>query len=202
MEEAASAPGEITIYLRRLSGGDRAAEAPLAEAVYSQIRSAAHSLLRGRENETLQATSLVNIVLLELLRLQSVEWHDRGHFFQTAARMLRRRFIDHIRAKRAAKRPSSATKTDLEDLMLPTEERFEEILDVHLALVDLAKLDPDLAELVEMVYFGGCPIKTAAEIRGVSTKTVSRHLELAEKWLQTRMSSPPSLEKAASSGRV
>ena len=88
-------------------------------------------------------------------------------------------------------------KTDLEDLMLPTDERFDEILDVHLALVDLAKFDPELADLVEMVYFGGCPIKTAAEIRGVATKTISRHLELAEKWLQTRMSCPPALEKAA-----
>ena len=199
MEHDASDPGEITIYLRRLSSGDRAAEAPLAEAVYSQMRSVAHGMLRGRENETLQATSLVNIVLLELLRIQSIVWQDRGHFFQTAARMLRRRFIDHIRAKRAGKRPSSAMKTDLEDLMLPTDERFNEILDVHLALVDLAKFDPELADLVEMVYFGGCPIKTAAEIRGVSTKTISRHLELAEKWLQTRMSCPPALEKAASS---
>jgi len=88
-------------------------------------------------------------------------------------------------------------KSQLEDLMLPTEERFDEILDIDQALHELAEFDPDLAELVELVYFGGCPLKTVAEMRGVTTKTVGRHLTLAEKWLKRRLSCPIELQKSA-----
>jgi RNA polymerase sigma factor (TIGR02999 family) len=193
-----NAPAQITVFLRRLSAGDSSAETPLADAVYSEIRATAKRLFDcGKNDTTLQATSLVNIVLLELVRLRSIEWQDREHFFRTAARLLRRRFIDHIRARRAAKRPQNVMKSQLEDLMLPTEERFDEILDIDQALLELAQFDPALAELVELVYFGGCPLKTVAEMRGVATKTVRRHLTLAEKWLKTRLSCPLELQKPA-----
>ena len=126
----------------------------------------------------MQATALTNEVLLELIRVRSVEWQDRSHFFRVAARMLRRRFIDYIRAQRAAKRPQKSERVDCEQLLLPTEDRFEEIIVVNEGLDQLADFDPPLAELVEMVYFGGIPICTIAEIRGVSEKTIDRHLDL------------------------
>lgn len=75
---------------------------------------------------------------------------------------------------------------EFEDLLLPTEDRFEEIILVNEGLEQLAALDPALAELVEMVYFGGIPIASIAEIRGVSEKTIGRHLELARRWLGVR----------------
>jgi RNA polymerase sigma factor (TIGR02999 family) len=200
MADADAGLDQITVYLKRLSAGDKSAETPLAEAVYSQMRTAARGIVGNASGYlTLQATSLVNIVLLELLRLRSVDWKDREHFFRTASRMLRRRFIDYIRARRAAKRPPSDARAEFEECLLPTEERFDEILDVNLGLDELAVFDPDLAELVEMVYFGGCPIGTVAEIRGVSPKTVSRHLDLAQSWLKTRFSCPPLLSASASS---
>lgn len=190
---------QITVYLRRLSEGDTSAEAPLAEALYAQIRATARAMIRsGRDDSTLQATSLVNIVLLELLRLRSVQWKDREHFLRTASRMLRRRFIDHIRGRKAEKRPSSGSRVDIEAVLLPKDEHFDEILDVDKALTEMATFDEDLAELVELIYFGGCPIKTVAEIRGVSPKTITRHLDLAQRWLKSRLSNPPSLQKDAS----
>ncbi|HKD10376.1 MAG TPA: ECF-type sigma factor [Bryobacteraceae bacterium] len=191
--------GEITLFLKRLSAGDASAETPLAEAVYAEIRTMAGRIVNGgQQSQTLQATSLVNEVLLELVRLRSVDWQDRRHFFRTAARMLRRRFIDHIRRRQATKRPSSASRIELEDLMLPTDERFDEILGVDQALNKLAEFDPDLAELVELVYFGGCSKKTIAELRNVSEKTITRHLGLAERWLKPQLSSPIALQKSAS----
>jgi hypothetical protein len=97
---------QITVLLKRLSAGDSSAETPLADAVYSQLRLVAHGIVgRDPRYSTLQATGLVNTVLLELLRIRSIDWKDREHFFRTASRMLRRRFVDHIRSRRAAKRP-------------------------------------------------------------------------------------------------
>ena len=96
---------QITIYLRRLSKGDSSAEDPLAELVYAQIQKMARRLVRDNAADlSLQATSLVNTVLLELVRVRTIDWEDRGHFFRIASRLLRRRLIDYIRAQRAAKR--------------------------------------------------------------------------------------------------
>ena len=175
----------ITIYLKRLSAGDSTAESPLAEAVYGQMQRIARKMLSDqRAHCSVEATGLVNEVLLELVRLRSLEWQDRSHFFRMAARLLRRRFIDHIRASRALKRPPKKAQVDCLDLFLPAEERFDEIILVDEGLERLASFDPALVELVEMIYFGGVPISAVAEIRGVSEKTVDRHLDLARRWLK------------------
>jgi RNA polymerase sigma factor (TIGR02999 family) len=199
MPENAAELKEITLLLKRVSAGDESAESPLADAVYEQMRLAARRIFRGSAGDlTIQPTGLVNVVLMELIQLRSIEWKDRDHFFRTASRMLRRRFIDYIRARKAGKRPSSDARGEFEERFFPAEEHFDEILDVHRGLDVMASFDPDLAELVELVYFGGCPIRTLAEIRNVSPKTISRHLDLAERWLKARFACPALTEKAAS----
>ena len=179
--------GQLTIYLKRLANGDSSAEGPLADLVYVELQQCAQRLLRGKSPQyTMQATALVNEVLLELIRIRSIDWRDRTHFFKIASRLLRRRFIDYIRQQRAQKRPPAAARTSLEELLLPSNERFEEVLFVHQGLDQLAEFDEELAELVELVYFGGVSIGAMAEMRGVSEKTVDRHLDLARRWLETR----------------
>ena len=167
--------GQITVYLRRLSSDDSSAEDPLAELVYAEIRRMARRLVRGEAADvSVQATSLVNTVLLELVRVRTIDWADRAHFFRVASRLLRRRMIDQIRSQRAAKRPSGHERVMLDDVLLPAPDRFEEVLFVHQGLEKLAKFDAPLAELVELVYFGGVPIRTIAEMREVSEKTIDR----------------------------
>ena len=197
MDEAQS---QITVYLKRLTNGDPAAEEPLAELVYAELQKLARRLLRGaNRNVSLQATALVNDVLIELVRLRSVDWQNRAHFYRVAARLLRRRLIDHIRRRNALKRPPSFARTSLEEMLLPSPERFEEVLFVNECLDQLAAFDADMAELVELVYFGGVPITALAEMRSVSEKTIDRHLDLARRWMEVRLKTPvtPSKAKAA-----
>jgi RNA polymerase sigma factor (TIGR02999 family) len=183
--------GEITLYLKRLSAGDTSAEGPLADAVYAQLQRIARGLLQSESNEmSLQPTALVNGVLLELVRIQSVNWEDRAHFFRVASRLLRRRLIDYIREHRTAKYIPKNQRIDLDDLILPSEERFDEILFVNQGLDKLAKEDPPLAELIEMVYFGGVTIPMAAQMRKVSEKTIDRHLDLGRRWLKLQLDGP------------
>src|SRR5690242_10690876 len=177
MEPDVQSLGQITIYLKRLATGDAAAEEPLADLVYVELQRCARRLLHGKSPEfTIQATALVNEVLLELVRLRTVDWQDREHFFRVASRLLRRRFIDYIRERRAQKRPPAAARVYPEDLLLPSDDRFEEVMFVHEGLEKLAEFDRPLAELVELVYFGGVSITALAEMRGVSEKTIDRHL--------------------------
>ena len=178
---------QITLYLKRLASGDTSAEGPLSDLVYVELQRCARQVLHGKSPEfTLQATALVNQVLLELIRLRSIDWQNREHFFKIASRLLRRRFIDYIREQRAQKRPPAAAKATLEAMLLPSHDRFEEVLFVHEGLEQLTNFDPQLAELVELVYFGGVSIKAIAENRGVSEKTIDRHLDLARRWLEYR----------------
>lgn len=172
---------EITNYLRRVRSGDAGAEDDLAEAVYAKLLVMGRAILRGDgARASLQPTALVNEVLLELIRIRSVEWSDRAHFYRVASRTLRRRIVDHVRRKRRGKRPPDHLRVELDEMLAPPETKFEEILAVHQALDDLTKLDAPLAELVEMTYFGGVTIPAIAEIRQVSERTIIRQLKLAK----------------------
>ncbi len=145
---------KITIYLRRLRDGDASAEGELADAVYDRMRQLGRIAMVGRSSGlSLQPTALVNEVLLELIRLRSVDWQDRAHFFRVASRLLRRRLIDHIRSKRAGKRFPEDKRSELNEMFVPAEDRFEEILSVHNGLDQLAQFDAPLAELIDMIYF-------------------------------------------------
>ena len=203
MQPEVESKSQITHYLRRLAEGDSSAEGPLAEIVYAELQGMARRIVRGKSPHlSLQTDALVNDALLELVRLRSIDWQDRSHFYRVASRLLRRRFIDRIREQRALKRPPASAKLSLEDIFLPAPERFEEVLFVNEGLAQLEQFDGQLAELVELVYFGGISISAIAEVRGVSEKTIDRHLDLARRWMEARLRTPiPQLTlKAASPG--
>ena len=56
---------------------------------------------------------------------------------------------------------------------------------VSVALDDLAKLDPGLARLVEMRFFGGMTEPEIAEALGISVRTVGREWQKARALLLT-----------------
>lgn len=82
MQPTDSELGLITLYLKQLSEGDAAAESLLAEAVYAQLQRIARRVVHGGPDVSLEATALVNEVLLELVRTRSIQWRDREHFFE------------------------------------------------------------------------------------------------------------------------
>ena len=51
------------------------------------------------------------------------------------------------------------------------------------ALTRLGALDPDLARVVEVRFFGGLSIEETAEAMGISPATVKRRWTLAKAWL-------------------
>ena len=55
------------------------------------------------------------------------------------------------------------------------------------ALDELAALDPPLARLVELRYFGGLSVAETAEVLALSPATVKRHWQTARTWLRRRM---------------
>jgi RNA polymerase sigma factor (sigma-70 family) len=47
----------------------------------------------------------------------------------------------------------------------------------------LAKMDPRQARVVELRFFGGLTVEEAADVLGVSPKTVKREWSVAKAWL-------------------
>jgi RNA polymerase sigma factor (sigma-70 family) len=56
------------------------------------------------------------------------------------------------------------------------------------ALADLAKLDAQQSQIVELRFFGGISIEETSEVLGVSPATVKRHWTTARIWLHHQMS--------------
>jgi len=110
-------------------------------------------------------------------------WQNRAHFFAVASGVMRRILVDHARAKRAQKRPDSRQKVVLEESLAITGRNLESVIDIDRALSRLALMDVRQSRIVELRYFGGLTAEEAAEVLGVSLKTVNRDWSVAKAWL-------------------
>jgi RNA polymerase sigma factor (TIGR02999 family) len=66
--------------------------------------------------------------------------------------------------------------------------RASQLVALDDALSDLASMDPPLARLVELRFFGGLTVEETAEAVGVSAATVKRSWTIARLWLRRELS--------------
>jgi RNA polymerase sigma factor (TIGR02999 family) len=157
---------------------ERAPESALDRAFaawYPELKKMAHARLRGTGlNGSIQTTALVHDSYLKFAAGREVAFADRLQFLAYSSRVLRSIIVDLVREQRALRRGGDA---DIVTLDTGAGEGLAPTLDVEAvsdALGDLAKLDPALARLVEMRFFGGMSEVEIAEALGVSQRTVSR----------------------------
>ena len=62
-----------------------------------------------------------------------------------------------------------------------------ELMMVDEALVELARIDPRQAQIVELRYFGGLSEREVAAVLSVSRATVTREWQTARAWLYRRL---------------
>lgn len=177
-------PTSVAALVDGARTGDEQALSALMPIVYEELhRLAARYMRREKPGQTLQATALVHDVYLRLLQDSKLSWQNRAHFFGIAARSMRQILVERARARRAAKRGGSRVRVTLDPgLMAATPQGLDlEVLDD--ALTRLGKLDPELARVVEVRFFGGLSIEEAAEALDVSPATVKRRWTTAKAWL-------------------
>lgn len=181
--------GEVTHLLLGVRAGDREAEDKLVEVVYGELhRMAARYIRQERPGHTLQATALVNEAYVRLIDQRGKDWQNRAHFFGVAAHVMRRVLIDHARSHQTLKRGGEIRKVSLEDALPFSPERSEQLMALDDALSRLAAIDPRQARVVELRFFGGLSETEAAEVLGVSIRTVKRDWSVAKAWLYGEMS--------------
>jgi RNA polymerase sigma factor (TIGR02999 family) len=159
------------------------------ELVYDEFHARAQQYMRReRPGHTLQPTSLVHETYLRLVRDNAAEWQNRAHFFATASIVMRRILVDHARARAAAaKRPGAGQRVQLDSFMAAQNPRIEQLPIPDEALTHLSRMDARQARVVELICFGGLTEEEAAEVLGISVRTVKRDWSDARAWLQAKL---------------
>jgi RNA polymerase sigma factor (TIGR02999 family) len=179
---------DVTHLLEAIDRGDPRAGEQLLPLVYDELRRlAAQKLAQELPGQTLQATALVHEAYLRLIGTGDPGWDGRGHFFAAAAEAMRRILVDHARACMAAKRGAGRrVAVDLD--LLSGADADEEMLAVHDALDRLAAVEPRVADLVTLRYFGGRTIREAADDLGIAPRTADAWWAYARAWLAADLS--------------
>ena len=187
------ADGEVTRLLEKWREGDPEVLENLIPLVYSQLHRIAKGYMRReREDHILQPTALVNEVYMRLLNQRKITWHDRGHFFTFAARMMRNILKDHARAHLADRRGGpGAIRLPLTDEVAWVGSSSADILDLNRALDRLEQLDQRKAHLVELRFFLALTMEETAEVLSISLATAERDLKFSRSWLFHELNSMP-----------
>ncbi|MEM7356735.1 MAG: sigma-70 family RNA polymerase sigma factor [Acidobacteriota bacterium] len=178
------APQDVTQLLADWRGGDDEALQELLPEIYGELRQRASRYLRGeRQGHTLQTHDLVHEAFLRLVDQRHVDWQNRSHFFAIGARLMRRILVDHARSRGYSKRGGDVQKIVLDDAPEISHERGAELVALDEALAALTGVNRELAEIVELRYFGGLKHREIAELLGVSEPTIRRRFRVAKAWL-------------------
>jgi RNA polymerase sigma factor (TIGR02999 family) len=193
-----SGSGDITRLLVEWQSGDAAALDDLIPLVYDELRALASAhLAREHGPRTLQPTALVHEAWMRLAGSEPGHLASRNHFFATAAAAMRRILVEQARRRRTRKRGRSEDRITLELDGLPTPSLEPDVLDVHRALEDLARIADRQARMVELRFFGGLTVPESAEVLGVSLATAERDWTAARHWLRRRLQGPATTPERA-----
>ena len=160
--------------INAVRGGDDRAADVLFSRVYGALRRIAQRRISSQRGPvTLSATGLVHEAYVKMV--DGGDWVDRSHFLAVAARAMREILIDRARARSAAKRGGGARPVTLDaDLVGAENDVLDQVLALDFALGRLAERDADLAQIVELRFFGGLEVEEAAQVQGVSVRTAAR----------------------------
>lgn len=180
--------GEITQLLGRLGEAADADRASVLEQlmplVYGDLKALARSnRYRWAGIEAPGTTSLVHDAYLKIADHAGAGSTDRRQFFALASRAMRSVLIDNARWYQRAKRGGGARDVSLDEQVLVSAKRTDELLVLDQALERLEDREPRLARIVECRCFGGLTVEETAEALEVSTATIKRGWALARTWL-------------------
>lgn len=168
---------------------DRIPAADLDEAFsanYPDLKRIAHArITRTGQQGSLQTTALVHDCYVKLTAGGERTFESRLQFLAYASRTVRSIVLDIVRKERAQRRGGDHAVVTLDTASGAEVPENLDIETVNSALDALAKIDPALARLVEMRFFGGLNESELAEALGVSVRTVQREWNMARALLMT-----------------
>jgi RNA polymerase sigma factor (TIGR02999 family) len=167
--------------------------------LYRELHTLASSHLhRQAFGYTLSTTTLLHEVYLNLADRSQVHFPDRSRFLGYASRAMRGLIIDYARRRSAGKRGGEFHLLPLGQEEAPERgTEVEGLEELSGALDQLAAIDAELAELVDLHFFCGLSFVEIAGLRGVSDRTVQRDWRKARLILHSTLRNPPTGETPA-----
>ena len=167
----------------------------LFNELYSELHRLARSALRGQLSQPrLGATTLLHEAYLAISGRPDVSFVDRARFMGYAARVMRGLIIDDLRRQRSQKRGGPFEITSLRTFHAEMVPDRGMLLRINDALDELASIEPDLADVIELKFFCGLSFAEIAALRGVSERTVQRHWEKGRLYLHQAIGAAPSTD--------
>lgn len=168
--------------------GDVPATESLFEALYSELhRLAKRELARPGAPVGVSATTLLHEAYLDMAGRNGPTFPDRARFMGYAARVMRGLIIDHARNRSAVKRGGEFTLTSIDVVGAKDLADERELTLISDALNELAKVDPSLAEVVDLKFFCGFSFPEIAAMQSLSERTVQRRWEKARIYLHRQL---------------
>lgn len=162
-------------------------ERVVADALFGTLYAELHRLARRELHRRgpaggLGATTLLHEAYLSISGREGTVFVDHARFMAYAARVMRGLIIDDVRRRRSEKRGGLFEITSLgehaESVMTP----YSLIL-ISDALDELAEVEPNLAEIIDLKFFCGFSFAEIAAMRGVSERTIQRNWEKGRLYL-------------------
>jgi RNA polymerase sigma factor (TIGR02999 family) len=176
-------PANFTQLLTEWRSGHPQALERLTPLVYDELRRLARNYMRGeRGSHTLQATAVVHEAFMRLIQA-NVALQDRSHFFALASRLMRRVLVDHAKSRSRIKRNAGIRDALLQNASETAPPADFDVVALDDALEGLQQMEPRLAQVIELHYFGGLTYDQIAAALGTSPATVHRDIRLARAWL-------------------
>jgi RNA polymerase sigma factor (TIGR02999 family) len=161
-------PANFTQLLTEWRSGHPQALDRLTPMVYDELRRLARNYMRAeRGSHTLQATAVVHEAFLRLIQAD-VALQDRGHFFALASRLMRRVLVDHAKSRSRLKRNAGPREPIADDARETPPPMDFDVIALDDALEGLQQMEPRLAQVIELHYFGGLTYDQVAAAVGAS----------------------------------
>lgn len=175
---------DLTALFAAAENGSVAAREQLYRRLYSELhRMARRELWGSAAAVSMGATTLLHEAFINISQRDAVAFPDRARFMAYAARAMRGLIIDHARTRHAKKRGGDFEITSLDTSISNEVANQVDLPQVGEALDELAKLEPALAQVVDLKFFCGFSFAEIAAMRGVSERTVQRDWEKARIFL-------------------
>jgi len=136
---------------------------------------------------TISATTLLHEAYLNMAAREGQSFPDRARFMAYAARVMRTFIIDHARERHAQKRGGLFEITSLDTNTVENSVDHREVTQIGDALDELAKVEPELAEIVDLKFFCGLSFAEIGVLRNLSERTVQRNWERARLYLHDQV---------------
>jgi RNA polymerase sigma factor (TIGR02999 family) len=161
----------------------------LFKALYSELHGLAKRELNRRGGlASLSVTTLLHEAYLDISARDSATFPDQARFMGYAAKVMRGIIIDYSRNRRALKRGGEFEIASIEgdDFVDPAD--FNQLSSISDALDQLAKVEPELAEVIDLRFFCGFTFAEIASMQRLSERTVQRRWEKARIYLHCSIS--------------